>query len=93
MTSDGTGPSSPAQPAPVQPAPAQPAPPRPGVLTRLADLDRRIVPVVALRLDRMLPRRHGALTGFALDVRERRILGALALVLLACAVGLAVIGG
>jgi hypothetical protein len=47
-----------------------------------------------MRLDRMLPGPRGAARRRPpLGVTERRILGALALLLLACAVALALIGG
>lgn len=65
---------------------------RPASLAPLADLDRRVVPVVAMRLDRLLPGRR-APGRLVLGRTERRILGALALVLLACAVALVLVGG
>lgn len=61
---------------------------------RLADLDRRVLPPLAMRLDRLVA--AGARRGprrLELGVRERRILAALAVLLLASAVALTVIGG
>lgn len=59
----------------------------------LVDLDRRILPPLADRLDRLVDAGARRLPARPeLGVRERRILGAIALLLLACAVALALIG-
>lgn len=59
----------------------------------LDDLDRRILPPLALRLDRLVGAGARRLPARPeLGVRERRIVGALAFLLLACAVALAVHG-
>ncbi len=60
-----------------------------GLLTTLGDLDRRFLPVAAAALDRLVGR-----TGRRIELAPdaRRILGALSLVLLGCAIALVLIG-
>jgi hypothetical protein len=59
----------------------------------LDDLDRRFLPPLAARLDRLVRSGARRMPGRPeLAGRERRILAALAVVLLACAVALTVIG-
>jgi hypothetical protein len=58
-----------------------------------ADLDRRVLPAVAVRVDRFISSGARRMPGrVPLGVRERRILAALALLLLGCAVALALNG-
>lgn len=60
-----------------------------GLLGKLGDLDRRFVPAAAGALDRLT---SGAGRRFGLAPNARRILGALSLVLLGCALALVLIG-
>jgi hypothetical protein len=63
--------------------------PRPGVRQSLDDLDQRYVPVAAAVLDRLIVTTDRRLE---LAPNARRILGALSLVLLGCALALVLIG-